>query len=92
MVAITENFGIQPKVEKQDDVSRQVETTVMPIHDDNLQIIYKNNKPYGIRDKGGYLFFFVNIGKYTGQEERYRREVEQQYRLADYLLEMLKKA
>ena len=55
-----------------------------------LRIIYKNNKPYGIRDEGGFLFFFVNITKYTGQEERYRREVEEQYRLADYLLAKLK--
>ena len=54
-----------------------------------LQIIYKNNKPYGIRDEGGFLFFFVNISKYTGQEERYRKEVEEQYELADYLLSSL---
>lgn len=28
MVATTENFEMHPKVEKQDDVSRQVETTI----------------------------------------------------------------
>jgi len=55
-----------------------------------LQIIYKHNKPYCIRDTGGYLFFFVDISKFSGQEERYRREVEQQYELADYLLGVLK--
>lgn len=56
----------------------------------SLQIIYKHNKPYGIRDENGYLFFFANITKYHGQEERYREEVVQQYRLADYLLKSLK--
>ena len=53
--------------------------------DGKAKIIYKNNKPYGIRDNGGYLFFFSKISKFTNQEERYRREVEQQYRLADFL-------
>ena len=56
----------------------------------NLKIIYKHNKPYGIRDSGGFLFFFADINKYTDQEERYRKEVEEQYGLADYLLETLK--
>lgn len=54
-----------------------------------LQIIYKHNKPYGIRDEGGYLFFFAKVSKWSGQEERYRREVEEQYALADYLLAAL---
>lgn len=65
-------------------------TNVMPIINGKLQIIYKHNKPYGIRDEGGYLFFFSKISKYTGQEERYRQEIEQQYKLADYLLVALK--
>lgn len=55
-----------------------------------LQIIYKNNKPYGIRDKNGFLFFFVDVRKFTNQEERYRKEVEEQFALADYLLTALK--
>jgi hypothetical protein len=54
-----------------------------------LKIIYKNNKPYGIRDSGGFLFFFSDVHKYTGQEERYRQEVAEQYELADYLLNAL---
>lgn len=57
---------------------------------DDLQIIYKNNKPNGIRDSGGFLFFFPDIHKYTGQEERYRQEVQEQYDLADFLLNALK--
>jgi len=57
----------------------------------SLEIIYKYNKPHAIRDESGFLFFFVGIQKYSGQEERYRQEVEQQYELADYLLKSLKK-
>ena len=57
--------------------------------DGKAKIIYKNNKPYGIRDNGGYLFFFSKISKFTNQEERYRREIEQQYRLADFLKKVL---
>ena len=57
----------------------------------NLKIIYKHNKPNGIRDESGFLLFFPDITKYQGQEERYRSEVEEQYKLADFLLSALKK-
>ena len=56
-----------------------------------LQITYENNKPSGIRDEHGYLFFFTKVSKYPGQEERYRKELEEQFALADYLLAALKK-
>jgi hypothetical protein len=55
-----------------------------------LRIIYKNNKPYGIRDETGFLLFFAQTNKYCGQEERYRQEVEEQFKLADYLKNQLK--
>lgn len=61
----------------------------MNITDGKIQIIYKHNKPYGIRDRSGFLFFFSDISKFNGQEERYRKEVGQQYALADFLLESL---
>lgn len=64
----------------------------MAIVEGDLKLIYKNNKPYGIRDSTGFLFFFRNIFKYSGQEERYREEIEQQFGLADYLLQALKSA
>ena len=54
------------------------------------EIIYENGKPKGIRDSGGCLFFFTDIHKYTGQEERYRKDVADQYKLADDLLQFLK--
>jgi len=55
-----------------------------------LKIIYKNNKPHGIRDENGYLFFFPVIFKYANQEERYRKEIQEQFDLADFLLRALK--
>lgn len=57
---------------------------------DKLKITYENNKPHGIRDDGGYLLFFTKITKYSGQDERYRKEVEEQFKLADFLLFCLK--
>lgn len=56
---------------------------------EDVKIVYKNNKPYGIRNEGGYLFFFPTISKYFDQEERYRQEVEEQFKLADFLKEKL---
>lgn len=55
-----------------------------------LEVIYKHNKPYGIRDSTGFLFFFTDIHKYSGQEERYREEVFERYKLADFLLNALR--
>lgn len=56
----------------------------------SLRIIYKNNRPHGIRDENGFLIFFPVITKFPGQEERYRNEIEKQFSLADSLLKSLK--
>ena len=58
---------------------------------EELQIISRNGIAYGIRDQTGYLFFFREISKFSGQDERYKREIEQINELADYLLDSLKK-
>jgi hypothetical protein len=55
----------------------------------NLQITYKNNKPYGIRDENGYLIFFADVPKFPDQEYRYHQEVRAQLTLASYLLSSL---
>ena len=57
---------------------------------EDLRIIYQNEKPYGIRNKGGYLFFFTRVTKYDGQDERFARETKELNDMADYLLESLK--
>lgn len=54
-----------------------------------LQIINKHGQPEGIRYEGGFLFFFPSVTKYSGQEDRYRREIQERYELADYLLQQL---
>ena len=59
------------------------------ICDDKLQIIYKHGQPDYIRDRGGVLFSFCTVSKYPNQEKRYREEIAQTYRLADYLLKQL---
>jgi hypothetical protein len=59
---------------------------------DDLRIIFKQSgKPHGIRDLSGYLFHFVEVQRYQGQEARYKRELQEQFYLAEYLLESLKK-
>ena len=57
---------------------------------EQVQIVYKNNKPQGIRDKTGFLLFFPEIFKYPGQEERYRQETKEQFELVGYLRNQLK--
>lgn len=56
---------------------------------EDLQITFKYGVPYGIRDKNGYLFFFVKISKFLNQEHRYQEEIKEQIKLAEYLLEQL---
>jgi len=45
--------------------------------------------PYGIRDKAGFLLFFQSVDMYTGQKNRYMRELAAQERLAAFLLKQL---
>ena len=55
-----------------------------------LKIIHKNHKPYGIRDEGGLLLLFPRITKWSGQEDRYVKEIKEQFDLADTILKALK--
>ena len=57
--------------------------------DGKLQIIHQNGQPYGIRDDGGYLLFFSKVHKYPGQEDRYVREINEAYALADQIVKAL---
>ena len=62
----------------------------MQICDDELQIIYKQGLPKGIRDSNGFLLFFPPVWKQPGQNKRYAGEVKRQSDLADTLLNTLK--
>jgi hypothetical protein len=55
----------------------------------DLQIIHKNDQPYGIRDKGGFLLFFPTVTKYPGQEQRYIEDIQACYQLAEKILKAL---
>ena len=61
----------------------------MPLTAGELKIVYEHGLPYGIRDRNGFLFFFTGVQKFEGQEDRYRREVEHKFRVADFLLHSL---
>ena len=54
-----------------------------------LQIIYKDDKPHGIRDENGFLLFFCTVQKYQGQETRYKTEIYEQFELAESLINFL---
>lgn len=53
------------------------------------ELIYKNDKPYGIRNESGFLVFFPSIFKYDKQEERYKDELSIQIGMAEFLTEKL---
>lgn len=57
--------------------------------DGKAWIVHENGQPHGIRDKGGYLLFFPKIQKYTDQEERYLRELQECFALADKIIKTL---
>ena len=66
--------------------------SIEDIRHKDLKIVYQHGTPYGIRDKTGFLFFFTQPVKYSGQEDRYRDDCEYKFRLADFLLDALNKA
>jgi len=53
------------------------------------ELIYKYNRVYGIRDKGGYVVFFPRITEWPNQQERYQKEIKQQMKFAEKLCEFL---
>lgn len=53
------------------------------------EIIYQHNRPYGIRNKNGYLLFFPQVRKFDGQEARYKQELSDQRNLAEYILDAI---
>jgi hypothetical protein len=73
------------------DSAASVLTAGLCLCDNGVRIVYEHGRPSGIRDSGGYLFFFSDIMKYEGQDERYRQEREQQQALAEFLLAALKR-
>ncbi len=42
---------------------------------EELIIVRENGKPKGIRNTAGYVCFLREVSKYTGQQERYEKEL-----------------
>ena len=57
----------------------------------DLKIVKEFSQPGAIRSKSGVLVMFPKIQKWPGKEDRYLEEIEEQWKLAEYLLECLKK-
>ena len=62
------------------------------VHEGNLRLIFEHGEPHGIRDTRGFMLHFHRVPKFSGQEERYRNELAQRARLADFLLEALRRS
>ena len=54
-----------------------------------VEIIYQHNRPYGIRNKNGYLLFFPRITKFPDQDERYKRAIKEQMDFAESLCDII---
>lgn len=65
---------------------------LLPFISGDLKTVYDHGLPLGIRDKTGFLLFFIKDTKYAGQEERYSLDVQRTHLLANYLLAALKLA
>lgn len=42
-----------------------------------LEIISKNNKAYGVRNKSGFICFMREVFHFPDQDERYKKELEE---------------
>lgn len=52
---------------------------------DDLRIVNKNGKPYGIRDAGGFILFFSEVSKFPGQHDRYMRAIAKQKEIKEII-------
>lgn len=53
-------------------------------------VVYRYEKPYGIRNRNGYVLFFSDVVHFRGQDERYEREFEEQRVLVSVILDALR--
>ena len=56
--------------------------------DGKLKLIIEHKRPYGIRDDSGFLLFFPQRTRYLDQLDRYKKEISDQNKLAEYLLKL----
>jgi hypothetical protein len=66
--------------------------TSLPIVEGEVRLIMEHGEPKGIRDRTGFLVFFHRVTKYSGQEGRYRAELDLRLRQADVLVTALRAA
>lgn len=57
-----------------------------------VRVIYEHGEPHGIRDDSGFICMFNSVPKFAGQDERYRRELEERQEIADFLCQALQEA
>ena len=55
-------------------------------------MLYEHGEPHGIRDDAGLICLFNPVTKFPGQEERYRKELQDRTEIADFLWKALHEA
>lgn len=42
-----------------------------------LEVVFRNGKAYGIRNKSGFICFMMEVSRYPAQDARYKRELKE---------------
>ena len=52
-----------------------------------VRVVYQHGDPHCLRDDSGVICFFPRVTKFPGQDDRYRRELQERADIADFLCE-----
>jgi len=58
----------------------------------SVRVIYEHGEPHCVRDDSGVICLFNPVTKFTGQDERYRREMRERADIAEFVCKALKEA
>ncbi|HQZ67729.1 MAG TPA: hypothetical protein PLY87_21715 [Planctomycetaceae bacterium] len=75
-----------------ENASSPVEAVVMPVLHGDVRLVYEWGEPRGIRDDHGFICFFNPVAKFSGQEERYQRELDERRQTVEFILQALRSA
>lgn len=70
----------------------RLDAIVMPALHGEVRLVYEHGEPHGIRDDHGFVCFFNPVTKFSGQEERYQRELDERRQTAEFILQALRSA
>ncbi len=69
------------------------ETIAEPLCDGEVRVInHSNGEPTGVRDDAGFICHFHHVTNWSGQEDRYRKELALRARQAEAIANALRSA